>query len=970
MKKYLLISILFISVIGSLKSQVYRYIPDSAFRTVLQSYYLCPFHGDSLDITSPTVTLEISINVANKGVHSMKGIEYFTNINYFDCSYNEIDSFESLPPLLRNINCSYNHLTKLPALPSGLTTLNCNYNNLRSLPTLPNSLLYFYCENNNLDSLPALSTSMLWLFCTSNNLTTLPALPPSIHEIHCSYNHLTGLPTLPITIASIEVAHNLLASLPVLTHNIERIDVTSNNLTVLPSLPDTLGVLYCGENLLTSLPSLPYNLWELLCDHNHLTYLPPFNALIRNVWCGHNPIDSIPDLTALFNILDCSGTNITRLPLLDSLLAGLYCDSTNIRFLPSLPVINFSVLSCRYTGLDSLPELPVWLSQLNCSHNNLTAIPAIPLYLNNLDCSYNDIGSLPVLPYYSYSLNCSYNPHLSCLPYISDFTSEVNYEGTAISCLPNIVTSAIYTPPIGSHPICKPSSGSCPWYVTVAGRIYLDADMDCSIDTSEHMLSNITVLVSRPGLDDFMVSSDSNGWYSADTFTEGLYVDFIDTTELPFFVSCPVSGYDTVSIDTSGISDINRNFALQLKTGFDLGTIGLVNTSGLRPATEVNFDLHTGDMAQLYGVRSSSVGGKIIVDYSGPLHFTGISSGTLSPDTILPFHLVWNISDFSTLDFYDAIKPKFFIDSSARAGDLVCFTTSVSPIDGDRVPVNNISSQCFNVRASYDPNIKEVSPSGSVTSTEGWMYYSIHFQNTGSSYAQNVYVWDTIDANLNLNSIQDMGSSHNQFMEVYPTGRAVKFNFININLQDSTTNEPLSHGYVQYRIKLKDSLSEGTNIQNTASILFDLNAPVITNTTSSRICNTPSQTTQQIILGEGTTEVIVGSHHYTNTGIYTDIFSNVAGCDSVVTTKVDVLGGINDISNTKILFYPNPANTTVLIQIEGIPNAPLIIFDMYGRKVFDGDIISNKYLVNTESFIEGTYIIQCGLRHEKLVVKH
>ena len=34
------------------------------------------------------------------------------------------------------------------------------------------------------------------------------------------------------------------------------------------------------------------------------------------------------------------------------------------------------------------------------------------------------------------------------------------------------------------------------------------------------------------------------------------------------------------------------------------------------------------------------------------------------------------------------------------------------------------------------------------------------------------------------------------------------------------------------------------------------------------------------------------------------------------------------------------------------------------------EIINNKYVVNTESFIEGTYIIQGGLRHEKLVMKH
>jgi hypothetical protein len=50
-------------------------------------------------------------------------------------------------------------------------------------------------------------------------------------------------------------------------------------------------------------------------------------------------------------------------------------------------------------------------------------------------------------------------------------------------------------------------------------------------------------------------------------------------------------------------------------------------------------------------------------------------------------------------------------------------------------------------------------------------------------------------------------------------------------LPDSHINEPASHGWLMYRIKLKDNLALGTQITNTASIYFDYNAPVVTNTT-------------------------------------------------------------------------------------------------------------------------------------------
>src|SRR5206468_6143358 len=64
---------------------------------------------------------------------------------------------------------------------------------------------------------------------------------------------------------------------------------------------------------------------------------------------------------------------------------------------------------------------------------------------------------------------------------------------------------------------------------------------------------------------------------------------------------------------------------------------------------------------------------------------------------------------------------------------------------------------------------------------------------------------------------------------------AVRFNFPNINPPDSNTNEPLSHGYVQYKVKLKNNLPIGTQINNTAFIYFDFNAPVVTNTTTNTI---------------------------------------------------------------------------------------------------------------------------------------
>jgi uncharacterized repeat protein (TIGR01451 family) len=851
MKKILLIFTVFLFTFSSIKSQDYRYIPDSNFRAFLISEgYPFDASGDSLDITVITIWGPYWLECDNRSISNLDGIQYFTS--------------------LYTLDCSHNNLTSLPELPSNLTSLTCCYNLLDSLPELPYYLGGLICNNNNLSKLPNLPINLDYLDCTSNNINILPPLPSIMWHLGCGYNQLDSLPALPPSLMTLTCDSNKLITIPTLPSSLQIIDCSNNRLSILPVLPDTLSDLYCRKNQIISLPFLPYNLRQLNCENNLLT---------------------------------------------------------------------------------DLPILPNKLSTLICSHNNISSIPPVTEELSFLECSNNPI---------------------SCLPYLPSQLNILKYDSTLVNCLPNYPDLSILTtvsPPLGTHPLCNPFVHSCPSYTAIVGKIFIDTDMNCINDSIEEKVDVINLILSQDTITISNTTSAYYGQYSFNTLPQNIYTIHIDTTNIPFLVSCPISGFDTINIDSSHLFYSDRNFALQCKIGFDIGTTGLINTSAVRPATPTSFDLHAGDMASLYGVHCTNIAGKISVAYSGPIHYTGVGGGTLIPDSILPNRLVWNIADFSLLDFNEAIKPNFFVDTTALVGDLVCFTTEVTPSIGDRVLSNNTFSQCFDVRAAYDPNYKEVSPSGSVTASQDWMYYTIHFQNLGNSYAENIYVWDTIDTNLNLNTIQVVGSSHSQFMQVNNNNRSVLFNFQNIMLQDSTTNEPESHGWVQYRIKPNAGLAEGVQIHNTASILFDLNAPIVTNTVTNRICNTPSNITQSYTIAQGQS-IRVGTHTYTTSGRYTDVLSNINGCDSLVTTTLQVVSSIAYENPLRILIYPNPANHQVLIQLEGVPTESVSIVDMYGRKVFESETISSKYIVNTEAWSNGTYIIQCGNKRGKLIVNH
>ena len=125
-----------------------------------------------------------------------------------------------------------------------------------------------------------------------------------------------------------------------------------------------------------------------------------------------------------------------------------------------------------------------------------------------------------------------------------------------------------------------------------------------------------------------------------------------------------------------------------------------------------------------------------------------------------------------------------------------------------------------------------------------WLTYTIHFQNTGNAPAFNITLRDTLDANLNMETFQVMNYIHANKTTLF--GNALTVKFPNIMLADSFSNEPASHGFIQYRIRPKANLPLGTQIPNRAAIYFDFNAPIITNTATTSFATSISREAQEL----------------------------------------------------------------------------------------------------------------------------
>ncbi|WP_276504254.1 DUF7619 domain-containing protein [Terrimonas pollutisoli] len=195
--------------------------------------------------------------------------------------------------------------------------------------------------------------------------------------------------------------------------------------------------------------------------------------------------------------------------------------------------------------------------------------------------------------------------------------------------------------------------------------------------------------------------------------------------------------------------------------------------------------------------------------------------------------LKWNYSSLkpfeaSTIQLKLAVKAPPAININDKLESMAVITPTVGDID----PTDDTARVIQWVVASYDPNDKAENLGGFVSAkqvSQGmYINYIIRFQNTGNDTAFNIFVRDTLDNKLDWASFQMVAASHS-YKTIIKNKNQIEWTFSNIKLVDSVANEPLSHGYIIYRVKPKTSLATGDIIKNSASIYFDFNLPVKTN---------------------------------------------------------------------------------------------------------------------------------------------
>jgi hypothetical protein len=109
---------------------------------------------------------------------------------------------------------------------------------------------------------------------------------------------------------------------------------------------------------------------------------------------------------------------------------------------------------------------------------------------------------------------------------------------------------------------------------------------------------------------------------------------------------------------------------------------------------------------------------------------------------------------------------------------------------------------------------------------------------------------------------------------------------------------------------------------------------------------------------------------YNQSGTYTQVISNAAGCDSTITLNLTLnFTGMDELTNV-ISVYPNPASTVLNINSSIPLKEKFFIVDQSGRIVCEGFLDKQENQVKMESISDGHYFLKVGQHTIAIFVTH
>ncbi|MDI9256488.1 DUF7619 domain-containing protein [Flavobacterium sedimenticola] len=259
---------------------------------------------------------------------------------------------------------------------------------------------------------------------------------------------------------------------------------------------------------------------------------------------------------------------------------------------------------------------------------------------------------------------------------------------------------------------------------------------------------------------------------------------------------------------------------------------------------------------------------------------------------------------------------------TVNANDLLTASASITAPSGDINLANNTSTNSQIVVNSWDPNDKmeahgDKIPINQFTAND-YLFYTIRFQNNGTASAIDIRIEDLLDAQLDETSVRMVSASHNYTMT--QVDNHLVWEFRNIYLPSSIVSATASTGYVQFQVKVNPGFQLGDLIPNNASIYFDTNPAIVTNTFTTKFINALSTA---------------------------------------------------DFDDRNLVMYPNPANNQVQIALANTsePLQKITFYDVVGKVVKTVTANTNNVTVDVSDLSRGLYMVEISTENHSGTLK-
>lgn len=383
MKQILLYTFFFISLIAN--SQVTS-IPDANFEQALIDFgYDTVIDGEVL---TANISGVVSMDVNNRGIASLDGIQDFTSLVTLRCHNNALSSLNT--GNLTNLEilwCFQNNLTALNLSNNlALRNLYCDQNSLTSLDLVANTALEeLSCGFNQIDFIDVSgASSLIYLIARNNQLEGLNVQNGNNTNFFI-YDSRFNTPLSCVQVD--DVAYSSANWTNVDNAFVFNLNCHFNETFV----PD--------DNFENALITLGYDtVLDDYVSNSNINTLTSLNVSLRNI----SDLTGVEGFTALQD-LNCARNNLTNLDVSENEnLVSLNC---NRNALTSLAItdgsgtqqLNLIELQCGENNLMGLTtNFYPNLERLNCANNNITDLNALFLNVNleSLVCNNNAITSL------------------------------------------------------------------------------------------------------------------------------------------------------------------------------------------------------------------------------------------------------------------------------------------------------------------------------------------------------------------------------------------------------------------------------------------------------------------------------------------------------------------------------------------------------------------------------------------------